>query len=96
MAGGIGGGSLAGQDQSLIQSMMQQLSGLTQQQATAGGLVAGQNAQTIAQYNALTQQILGETPAQQKAAVNFGQMDFLKTSPAGLLNTPKTATMGLV
>jgi hypothetical protein len=96
MAGGIGGGSLASSDNSLIQQMLQQLGGLTSSQSAAGALVPGQNAATIAQYNQLTQQILGETPQQQKAAVNFGQMDFLKTSPQGLLNTPNTGSMGLV
>lgn len=92
---GFGGGNYGSQDQSLISSLLGQYNGLLGQQQQASAAVPGQDAAILQTYNRTTQQMLGQTPQQQKKAVNLGVMDFIKTAPGGLANTPATGKLGL-
>ena len=94
---GFGGGNFASQDQTLLSSLLGQVNALTSQQNAAAAGVQAQDAATVQSYNRITEQILGQTPKQQKQAVNLGVMDFIKTSPQGLSNNkPNTGSMGLL
>lgn len=93
---GFGGNSFASQDQSLVQSMLGQLTNLTNTQNTAAGQTAASNQSILDYFKTNLNQMEGATKAQQKKSVNLGVMDYIKTSPAGLTNSPNTGLMSLL
>lgn len=93
---GFGGNSFNSQDQSLIQSMLSQITNLTSQQGAAAQQTQANDQGIMSMFSQNLAQMQGATQQQQRKSVNLGLMDYIKTSPAGLKNTPNTGLMSLL
>lgn len=94
---GFGGGNFSQQDATLVGNMLGQQNSLAQQQSLFGAAVNNEDSGILGQMRQNLALLEGATPQQQKKSVNFGVMDFVKTSPAGLANKPaNTGLMGLL
>lgn len=93
---GFGGGNFAGQDAALVASMLQQFTGLQNQQSASAATNAANWNGILGNYMASAAQAMGITPMQQRKTVLMGQMDFIKTNPTGLSGSGSTISPGLI
>lgn len=93
---GFGGGNFAGQDSSLVTSMLGQFSNLQNQQTASNTTNTANWNAMLGSYAQSAAQAMGLTPQQQKKTVQMGQMDFIKTNPTGLGSTPNLIGTGLM
>jgi hypothetical protein len=95
MGGGGGGGNsqqaLATQEQQFVTEENQLASQQSQEQAS----FAAQSQATNSLINNLFNSANGQTPAAQNAA-KLQVLDFIHTSPQGLLNTPRTGQLNIL
>jgi hypothetical protein len=95
--GGGGGGGKGAQQQLMQQQMLfaQQESALSAQQAAQQQAFEASAAATRTQIQNLFASANGQTPAAQ-AASKLSVLDFIHTSPQGLLNKPTTGQLNLL
>lgn len=87
-----GGASAASAEQSTLAQMEEQQVALNNQQAQQQASYAAQDAATQAAVNAQFASAIQQTSTGQ-AAAQLGIMDFINTSPEGLLNSPNTGKL---